>query len=110
MGKYIRTFKNQKRKCEKDGNFLRIEIIGYNIDGRIYADICFKNKVQCRQENCKNCIKEIKAKIVPKKKQNYDEGARGPTWRDREDTRIANKRTHADRMNSYNHGFGYEDS
>ena len=35
---------------------------------------------------------------------------RGRTWRDREDTRIANKRTHADRMNSYNHGYGYEDS
>jgi hypothetical protein len=45
-----------------------------------------------------------------KDKKTMEGKGRGPTWRDKEDTRIANKRTHADRMNSYNHGYGYEDS
>ena len=43
-------------------------------------------------------------------KKKYANSARGLTFRDKEDIRIANKRTHADRMNSYRHGYGYNDS
>ena len=43
-------------------------------------------------------------------KKKYANSGFERTWRDKEDTRIANKRTHADRMNSYNHGYGYTDS
>ena len=80
-----------------------------------------KNSIKCTKKTChhKDYYHNVKKcpefngaeKLRLKCPQLYiDEPRHKRNWRDREDTRIANKRTYADRMNSYNHGYGYEDS